>query len=56
VAKHGDPERQIIMQRHFRHQPMPLKDLRARLFGVSGESTRQMDLKALEAMRGMAIA
>ena len=55
VARYGDPERQIIMERHLRHQATPLKDLGAR-FGLSGESIRQMELKALNAMREMAAA
>jgi DNA-directed RNA polymerase sigma subunit (sigma70/sigma32) len=46
------PERQIIMERHLRHHATPLKDRGAR-FGVSGESVRQMEMKALKAMRGM---
>ena len=50
-----EPERQIIVERHLRHQATPLKDLGAR-FGLSGESIRQMELKALKAMRGMAAA
>jgi hypothetical protein len=33
-AKYGDTERQIIMERHLRHQATPLKDLGAR-FGLS---------------------
>ena len=52
LARYGDPERQIIMERHLRHQATPLKDLGARL-GLSGESVRQMEMKALKAMRGM---
>ncbi len=48
-----DQERQIIDERHLRDQATPLKDLGAR-FGVSGESIRQMELKALKAMKGMA--
>ena len=36
MARFGDPERQIIMERHLRHQATPLKDLGAR-FGLSGE-------------------
>ena len=55
VARYGDPERQIIMERHLRHQATPLKD-RGAGFGLSGESVRQMEMKALKAMRGMAIA
>ena len=50
----SDPERQIIVERHLRHQATPLKDLGAR-FGLSGESIRQMELKALKAMRGRAM-
>jgi RNA polymerase sigma factor (sigma-70 family) len=50
-----DPERQIIVERHLRRQATPLKDLGARL-GLSGESIRQMELKALKTMRGMAAA
>ena len=53
-----DPERQIIVERHLRQQATPLKDLGAR-FGLSGESIRQMELKALKTlktMRGMAAA
>jgi RNA polymerase sigma-32 factor len=49
-----DAERQIIVERHLRDQPTPLKDLGAR-FGLSGESIRQMELKALKALRGMAM-
>jgi DNA-directed RNA polymerase sigma subunit (sigma70/sigma32) len=52
VARYGDPERQIIVKRHLRHQATTLKDLGAR-FGLSGESVRQMEMKALKAMRGM---
>jgi DNA-directed RNA polymerase sigma subunit (sigma70/sigma32) len=52
VARYGDPERQIIVERHLRHQATTLKDLGAR-FGLSGESVRQMEMKALKAMRGM---
>ncbi len=52
VARYGDPERQIIKERHSRHQETPLKDPG----GLSGESVRQMELKALKAMRGMAAA
>ena len=48
-----EPERQIIVERHLRHQATPLKDLGVR-FRLSGESIRQMELKALKAMRGMA--
>jgi hypothetical protein len=55
VARYGDPECQIIKERHLRHQATPLKDLGAR-FSVSGESVRQMEMKAFKAMRGMAIA
>jgi RNA polymerase sigma factor (sigma-70 family) len=53
-----DPERQIIMERHLRQQATPLKDLGSR-FGLSGESIRQIELKALKTlktMRGMAAA
>ena len=50
-----DPERQIIVERHLRQQATPLKDLGAR-FGLSGESIRQMELKALKTMSGMAAA
>jgi RNA polymerase sigma factor (sigma-70 family) len=50
-----EPERQIIVERHLRRQATPLKDLGAR-FGLSGESIRQMELKALNSMRGMAAA
>ena len=50
-----DPERQIIVERHLRRQATPLKDLGAR-FGLSGESIRKMELKALKTMRGMAMA
>jgi len=48
-----EQERLIIVERHLRHQATPLKDLGAR-FGLSSESIRQMELKALKAMRGMA--
>jgi DNA-directed RNA polymerase sigma subunit (sigma70/sigma32) len=48
----GTEERQIIVERHLRHQSTTLKDLGARL-GLSGESVRQMEMKALKAMRGM---
>ena len=51
----SDPERQIIVERHLRQQATPLKDLGAR-FGLSGESIRQMELKALKVMKGMATA
>ena len=51
----SDPERQIIVERHLRPEATPLKDLGAR-FGLSGESIRKMELKALRAMRGMAAA
>jgi RNA polymerase sigma-32 factor len=51
----SDPERQIIVERHLRHQATPLKDLGAR-FGLSGESIRQIELKALKTMKGMAAA
>ena len=47
-----DPERQIIVERHLRHQATPLKDLGAR-FGMSGEAIRQMELKALKALKAM---
>ncbi len=53
-----EPERQIIVERHLRHQATPLKDLGVR-YGLSGESIRQMELKALKTlktMRGMAAA
>ena len=53
-----DMERQIIVERRLREQATPLKDLAAR-YGLSGESIRQMELKALKAlkrMRGMAKA
>lgn len=53
-----DAERQIIVERHLRQQATPLKDLGAR-FGLSGESIRQMELKALKTlktMRGMVAA
>jgi RNA polymerase sigma-32 factor len=50
-----DPERQIIVERHLQPEATPLKDLGAR-FGLSGESIRKMELKALKAMRGMAAA
>jgi RNA polymerase sigma factor (sigma-70 family) len=50
----SDPERQIIVERHLQPQATPLKDLGAR-FGLSGESIRQMELKALKAMRGRAM-
>jgi RNA polymerase sigma factor (sigma-70 family) len=53
-----DRERQIIVERHLRHQATPLKDLGVR-YGLSGESIRQMELKALntlKTMRGMAAA
>ena len=43
MARYGDPERQIIMERHLRHQATTLKDLGAR-FGLSGESVRQMEM------------
>jgi hypothetical protein len=33
LARYGDPERQIIMERHLRHQATPLKDRGAR-FGL----------------------
>ena len=49
----SDQERQIIVERHLREQATPLKDLGAR-YGLSGESVRQMELKALKAMRCMA--
>jgi RNA polymerase sigma factor (sigma-70 family) len=49
-----DPERQIIVERHLREQATPLKDLGAR-FGLSGESVRQMELKALKTMREKAM-
>jgi RNA polymerase sigma-32 factor len=52
VGRYGDPERQIIVERHLRHQATTLKDLGAR-FGVSGERVRQMEMKALKAMRWM---
>ena len=48
-----DPERRIIVERHLRDQATPLAALGA-LYGRSGESIRQMELKALKAMRGMA--
>jgi len=48
-------ERKIIFTRHLREQPTPLKDLGAR-FGLSGESIRQMELKALKALKQMAAA
>jgi RNA polymerase sigma-32 factor len=51
----SDPERQIIVERHLRDQATPLKDLGVR-FGLSGESIRQMELKALKALKGMARA
>jgi len=51
----SDPERQIIVERHLREQATPLKDLGAR-FGLSGESIRQMELKALKALKQMAAA
>ena len=51
----SDPERQIIVERHLRDQATPLKDLGVR-FGLSGESVRQMELKALKAMKRMAAA
>jgi RNA polymerase sigma factor (sigma-70 family) len=47
------PERQIVVERHLREEATPLKDLGAR-FGRSGESARQMELKALKALKGMA--
>jgi RNA polymerase sigma-32 factor len=50
-----DRERQIIVERHLQPEATPLKDLGAR-FGLSGESIRKMELKALKAMRGMAAA
>jgi RNA polymerase sigma-32 factor len=50
-----DPERQIIVERHLQPEATPLKDLGAR-FGLSGESIRKMELKALKAMRAMAAA
>ena len=50
-----DRERQIIMERHLRQQATPLKDLGAR-FGLSGESVRQTEMKALIAMRETAAA
>jgi hypothetical protein len=49
----GTPDHQ--WERHLRHQATPPKDLGAR-FGLSGESVRQMEMKALKAMRGMAAA
>ena len=55
VARYGDPERQIIVERHLRHQATALKDLSAR-FGQSGERVRQIEVKALKAMSGMAAA
>jgi RNA polymerase sigma-32 factor len=49
-----DQERQIIEERHLNHPATPLRDLGAR-FGLSGESIRQMELKALKALKGMAM-
>ncbi len=48
-----ETERQIIIERHLREEATPLKDLGAR-FDRSGETIRQMELKALKAMRCMA--
>ena len=47
VARLGDPERQIIMERHLRHQAAALTDLG----GLSGESVRQIEMKALKQRR-----
>ena len=46
--------REIIIERHLQEEATPLKDLGAR-FGMSGESVRQMELKALKTMRRMAM-
>ena len=46
----GTPD--LIKERHLRHQATPLKDLG----GLSGESVRQTEMKAITAMRGTAAA